>query len=175
LPGHRQAVAIQKRANWKALGNWSPGSGSQKGHGDIKIISRGHFIFAAYDAENGKPLYTGEGTCILNGSSYIAPTNVTSNPQFPGLTLVVGRSPIHDQAHGQQSGANGIHPRIQMQQEDLLGGGKNVSLTVRIYLQADASNGSIRPGDLLTPSATPGYAMKVPTIPKPKAQSSAKP
>jgi hypothetical protein len=48
-----------------------------------------------------------------------------------------------------------------MQQEDLLGGGKNVSLTGRVYVQADAATAPIRPGDLLTTSATPGYAMKV--------------
>jgi len=34
-------------------------------------------------------------------------------------------------------------------------------LTGRVYVQADTSNGPIRPGDLLTTSATPGYAMKV--------------
>ena len=59
------------------------------------------------------------------------------------------------------SGANGIHPGIQMQQQGLLEGGKNVALTGRVYVQADASNGAIKPGDLLTTSSTPGRAMKV--------------
>ena len=40
-------------------------------------------------------------------------------------------------------------------------GGKNVALSGRVYVQADSGNGSIRPGDLLTTSLTPGYAMKV--------------
>jgi hypothetical protein len=62
---------------------------------------------------------------------------------------------------GVVSGANGIHPGIQMQQKGLLEGGKNVALTGRVYVQADASYGSIKPGDLLTSSATPGRAMKV--------------
>src|SRR2546430_7289836 len=29
---------------------------------DIKVILGGHFIFAAYDSENGRPLYTAGGT-----------------------------------------------------------------------------------------------------------------
>ncbi|MBC8526497.1 MAG: hypothetical protein H8D22_06470, partial [Candidatus Cloacimonetes bacterium] len=36
-----------------------------------------------------------------------------------------------------------------------------VALTGRVYCLADASNGSIQPGDLLTSSQLPGYAMKV--------------
>jgi hypothetical protein len=48
-----------------------------------------------------------------------------------------------------------------MQQEGLLEGGRNVALTGRVYVQADAFNGAIEPGDLLTTSSTPGHAMKV--------------
>lgn len=59
------------------------------------------------------------------------------------------------------SGANGINPGIQMQQQGLLEGGKNVALTGRVYVLADAGGGAIEPGDLLTTSGTPGHAMKV--------------
>ncbi len=59
------------------------------------------------------------------------------------------------------SGANGINPGIQMQQQGLLEGGKNVALTGRVYVQADCSNGAILPGDLLTTSGRAGHAMKV--------------
>ena len=53
-------------------GPWELVAGQQlpKGAQNIKIISGGHFIFAAYDTENGQLLYTGGGTYILNGSSY---------------------------------------------------------------------------------------------------------
>ena len=53
-------------------GTWELVAGQRlpKGARDIKIISGGHFIFAAYDTENGQLLYTGGGTYILNGSSY---------------------------------------------------------------------------------------------------------
>ena len=53
-------------------GAWELVAGQQlpKGARDIKIISGGHFIFAAYDTEKGELLYTGGGTFTLNGSSY---------------------------------------------------------------------------------------------------------
>ena len=48
-----------------------------------------------------------------------------------------------------------------MHQEGALEGGQNVALSGRVYMLADASNGPIQPGDLLTTAATPGHAMKV--------------
>ena len=36
-----------------------------------------------------------------------------------------------------------------------------MALSGRVYCLADASNGPIEPGDLLTTSETPGHAMKV--------------
>ena len=53
-------------------GTWDLVAGQllPKGARDIKIISAGHFIFAAYDTEKGELLYTGGGTYTLNGSSY---------------------------------------------------------------------------------------------------------
>jgi hypothetical protein len=59
------------------------------------------------------------------------------------------------------SGANGINPGISLHQEGAVEGGQNVALTGRVYVQADASSGPIEPGDMLTTSDTPGYAMKV--------------
>ena len=38
--------------------------------------------------------------------------------------------------------------------------GENVALSGRVYVLADAANGSIEPGDLLTTSDRPGHAMK---------------
>jgi hypothetical protein len=75
--------------------------------------------------------------------------------------LKVSNQPYDTRVAGVLSGANGVNPGIQMQQQGLLEGGKNVALTGRVYVLADAANGSIKPGDLLTTSATPGHAMKV--------------
>jgi hypothetical protein len=70
-------------------GTWELLSGQPlpKGARDIKIISGGHFIFVAYDMEKGKPLYTGGGTYILNGSSYTEHIDFASD-EISGAGLV---------------------------------------------------------------------------------------
>jgi hypothetical protein len=65
------------------------------------------------------------------------------------------------QVAGIVSGANGVNAGIALHQEGVIEGGKNVALTGRVYVQADASSSPIKPGDLLTTSDTPGHAMKV--------------
>ena len=54
-----------------------------------------------------------------------------------------------------------MNPGIQLKERGVLDGGKNVALTGRVYVLADTSNGAIHPGDMLTTSSQPGYAMKV--------------
>ena len=68
-------------------GTWELVSGQPlpEGARDIKIISGGHFIFVAYDAEKGRPLYTGGGTYILNGSSYSEHMDFASDEISAGL------------------------------------------------------------------------------------------
>src|SRR5213080_3543217 len=68
-------------------GTWELVSGQQlpKGARDIKIISGGHFIFVAYDTEKGKPLYTGGGTYVVNGSSYSEHIDFASDEISTGL------------------------------------------------------------------------------------------
>jgi hypothetical protein len=110
---------------------------------------------------------------ITGGSDLAEPFSITKSEQpiTEGEVVVIdeanpGQLKLTDQPYdthvaGVVSGANGIHPGIQMQQEGLLAGGRNVALTGRVYVQADTSNGPIKPGDLLTTSSTPGRAMKV--------------
>jgi hypothetical protein len=59
------------------------------------------------------------------------------------------------------SGANGIQPGLSLSQQGVVEGGQQVALSGRVYVRADASQGAIKPGDLLTTSAIPGHAMKV--------------
>jgi len=53
-------------------GAWELLSGQPlpEGARDIKILSGGNFMFAAYDTATGKPLYAAGGTYVLEGSSY---------------------------------------------------------------------------------------------------------
>jgi hypothetical protein len=85
---------------------------------------------------------------------------VVIDDQNPGHLKISDR-PYDTHVAGVISGANGINPGIQMHQQGILEGGKNVALTGRVYVQADTSNGAIRPGDMLTTSTLPGCAMRV--------------
>lgn len=96
----------------------------------------------------------------ISGETIEAGVVVIIDDQHPGHLKLSDR-PYDTRVAGVISGANGIHPGIQMQQQGLLEGGQNVALTGRVYVRAETSNGAIRPGDLLTTSALPGYAMKV--------------
>jgi hypothetical protein len=56
------------------------------------------------------------------------------------------------------AGANGLGSGVR------LGAGqfdRDVALAGRVYCNVDATEVGVEPGDLLTTSATPGYAMKV--------------
>jgi hypothetical protein len=58
------------------------------------------------------------------------------------------------------SGAHGVNTGISLHQEGTLEEGQDIALSGRVYVEADAGFGAINPGDLLTTSDTPGYAMK---------------
>ena len=63
---------------------------------------------------------------------------------------------------GVVSGANGLRPGVTMGQDGSRSiGVLPVALTGRVYVLANAANGAIEPGDLLTTSNVPGQAMKV--------------
>ena len=85
---------------------------------------------------------------------------VVIDDEHPGR-LKRSRNAYDTRVAGIISGANGVNPGIALHQEGLLEGGQNVALSGRVYVQADASGGPIKPGDLLTTSDTPGHAMKV--------------
>jgi hypothetical protein len=85
---------------------------------------------------------------------------VVIDEDHPGR-LKRSRSAYDTRVAGIVSGANGVNPGIALHQEGILEGGQNVALTGRVYVQADASGGPIRPGDMLTTSDLPGHAMKV--------------
>lgn len=72
--------------------------------------------------------------------------------------LAISRSPYDRKVAGIVAGANGLGSAVR------LGAGQydlDVALAGRVYCNVDASYGAIEPGDLLTTSPTPGYAMKV--------------
>jgi hypothetical protein len=85
---------------------------------------------------------------------------VIIDAEHPGK-LKLSSKPYDTRVAGVVSGAGGVQPGIQMSQKGVLEGMENVALTGRVYVLADASQGPIQPGDLLTTSTIPGHAMKV--------------
>lgn len=85
---------------------------------------------------------------------------VVIDDEHPGR-LKRSQSAYDTRVAGIISGANGVNPGIALHQEGVMEGGQNVALSGRVYVQADAAFGAIKPGDLLTTSDTPGHAMKV--------------
>jgi hypothetical protein len=58
------------------------------------------------------------------------------------------------------SGAGDIRPGLTLYQEDVAEGDTVMAIAGRVYVKAEALSGPIEPGDLLTTSDLPGYAMK---------------
>jgi len=108
---------------------------------------------------------------ITGGADIAEPFKMSSTAIPKGSVVVIdesnpGHLKLSSEAYdtrvaGVVSGANGVQPGISLHQEGLIEGGENVALSGRVYVQADAKAGAIRPGDLLTTSDTPGHAMKV--------------
>lgn len=86
---------------------------------------------------------------------------VSIDPDRPGK-LKISTEPYDNKVAGIISGAGGIKTGMMMGQAGSEADGAHpIALTGRVYCYVDATNGSIEPGDLLTTSPTPGYAMKV--------------
>ena len=86
---------------------------------------------------------------------------VAIDAENPGK-LVLSTTAYNRGVAGILSGAGGINPGMLMGQPGTLADGDQpVALSGRVYVWADASNGPIVPGDLLTTSSVPGHAMKV--------------
>ena len=85
---------------------------------------------------------------------------VAIDPKDAGK-LVLARGAYNRRVAGIVSGANNLAAGMLL--PDLKEGSdsKPVALSGRVWVYADAGRFSIRPGDLLTTSTTPGHAMKV--------------
>ena len=161
--------------------DWWPGEFSStdnyqfliRAHGGVGINTNNTHDFSLF--VRGNSMFDGDfyvKTLVITGGSDVAePFEMSTEKIAQGAVVVIdeaspGRLRMSDCAYdtkvaGVVSGANGINPGISLNQEGLAAGGQNVALSGRVYALADASNGPIQPGDLLTTSATPGHAMKV--------------
>ncbi|MFG0260673.1 MAG: hypothetical protein ACF8LK_10015 [Phycisphaerales bacterium JB041] len=95
------------------------------------------------------------------------------SPVQPGMIVAIDpdrigelricHDPYDSTVAGIISGAGGVATGMTLRQEGTIADGEHpVALTGRVWALCDADiNGSIRAGDLLTSSSTPGHAMKV--------------
>jgi len=108
---------------------------------------------------------------ITGGSDLAEPFEISDPGVVPKGALVViddenpGRLKMSDVPYdrrvaGVVSGAGGINPGLTLSQKGLNDHGQNVALSGQVYALATASNGAIKPGDLLTTSTILGHAMK---------------
>ncbi len=116
-------------------------------------------------------------TSVLNitgGSDLSESFDVADKPMEkvqPGMVLCIdrknpGKLKLSETAYdrtvaGIVSGAGDVNPGLIMGQEHSIASGEYpVALSGRVYCKVENSNGTITPGDLLTTSSKPGYAMK---------------
>ncbi len=86
---------------------------------------------------------------------------VSIDPENPGR-LALSSGAYDRRVAGVISGAGGVNTGMLMGQQGSIADGElPVALVGRVYVWADASDGPIEPGDLLTTSDRPGHAMKV--------------
>lgn len=128
-------------------------------------IGTGNQLLTTMLTVNGSIKLTGGGDISepfnFDRPDMIRPGMVVSiDPDKPGALKPSAGSYDHCVA-GIVSGAGGVQPGLLMMQKDVLEGDHQVALVGRVYGLCDATYGAIKPGDLLTTSPTPGYAMKV--------------
>jgi hypothetical protein len=136
----------------------------ENGADDTMELKAARFVFVGGEVKLSVLTITG-------GADLAEPFQMSGGAITKGAVVIIdetnpGRLKLSDRAYdtrvaGIVSGANGIKPGIMLHQEGAIEGGENVALSGRVYALADAANGSIQPGDLLTTSPVPGHAMKV--------------
>jgi len=149
---------------------------SSNTHSNVLVLKSGN-VGVGTTSPNEKLHVDGTAKCsvlkLTGGSDIAEPFDVSGEQRVkPGMVLVIdaenpGKLKISKKAYdrcaaGIISGAGSIEPGMLMSQAGSVADGEYpVALTGRVYCRADAANGAIRPGDLLTTSDTFGHAMKV--------------
>jgi hypothetical protein len=106
--------------------------------------------------ELGEGLDYAEGFDVTDESMITPGTVMIIDPDCPGK-LTISDRPYDSKVAGIVAGAKGLGSGVR------LGSGQfdyNVALAGRVYCNVDAAKTGVEPGDLLTTSSKPGYAMK---------------
>jgi hypothetical protein len=120
--------------------------------GNVRI--RNHFNETI--VELGEGLDYAEGFNTASSSQAAPGTVMIIDPLNPGK-LAISERAYDSRVAGIVAGANGLGSGVRLGTDKF---DVDVALAGRVYCNVDASEAGIEPGDLLTTSAVPGYAMK---------------
>lgn len=107
--------------------------------------------------EMGEGLDYAEGFDIAGSITVKPGTVLVIDPDNPGK-LAISKSSYDTKVAGIVAGANGMGSGVRLGADQF---DYDVALAGRVYCNVDATYGEVSPGDLLTTSPTPGYAMVV--------------
>jgi len=107
--------------------------------------------------EIGEGLDYAEGFDVSNNDAIEPGMVLVIDPDNPGK-LLMSANPYDSKVAGIVAGAKSLGSGVRLGSATEFD--HNVALAGRVYCFADATDEGIEPGDLLTTSATPGYAMK---------------
>jgi hypothetical protein len=122
--------------------------------GNVQIQSR---FTGAPVIELGEGLDYAEGFDVSHKTEIVPGTVLIIDPDNPGK-LAVSNEPYDRKVAGIVTGANGMGSGVRLGSDQF---DYDVALAGRVYCNVDATHGEVSPGDLLTTSPTPGYAMVV--------------
>jgi hypothetical protein len=161
-------IGVYGTGRW---GGWFESNQNKSGLGGVGMIAKGshasailygELVICSYDTEEtliemGEGLDYAEGFHVLEKAEVTPGSVLVIDPDNPGK-LRLSDAPYDTKVSGIVAGAQGLGSGVR------LGGDRfdcNVALAGRVYCNVDATNAPVEPGDLLTTSSTPGYAMKV--------------
>jgi hypothetical protein len=144
------------------LENGNVGMGTTNTNPSQRLTVRGNILIESAStgnpvAELGEGLDYAEGFDVSDKREIGPGTVLVIDPDNPGK-LALSKKTYDGNVAGIVAGAKGLGSGVR------LGVGEfdyNVALAGRVYCNVDATYGEVSPGDLLTTSPTPGYAMVV--------------
>ncbi len=107
--------------------------------------------------ELGEGLDYAEGFEVTGEEAALPGTVLVIDPEHPG-NLRISNKAYDNKVAGIVPGANGLGSGVRLGKGHH---GRDVALAGRVYCNVDATFGAVAPGDLLTTSPTPGFAMAV--------------
>ncbi|MCK5640380.1 MAG: hypothetical protein KAJ19_06270 [Gammaproteobacteria bacterium] len=142
-------------------GDFRGGVYAEAGPSDYAAEFQGKVLITGRDTGNpvmelGEGLDYAEGFDVSDENKIVPGTVLIIDPDNHGK-LTISDTPYDTKVAGIVAGANGMGSGVRLGADQF---DYDVALAGRVYCNVDATEAGVEPGDLLTTSATPGYAMK---------------